>query len=299
MMNITAVIVTYYPNEDVLTRLVSALVSQVDRLLIVDNNSQDFDFSTIVASSKQISLHVNHENLGVAAGYNQGVSFAIEQSSSHVILFDQDSLPTPTMVGELVNALTVANTKGLSVAAVGPCYQEISGGDQSPFVKVSGIGLSRVNHDGKTPVEVDHLISSGCLIPIEAFKSIGLFEEQLFIDYVDTEWCLRARYKGFALLGIPSATMMHDLGDGHLTILKKRIVLHSPLRHYYLIRNGIWLIKQPWITWQWRVLDAIRLTKVFLVLSIFPKNSFNHFKMMLTGVLHAVTSRMGKFLPRS
>ena len=41
--------------------------------------------------------------------------------------------------------------------------------------------------------EVNELMSSTSLIPIEMFSKVGLLEETLFIDGVDHEWCWRAK----------------------------------------------------------------------------------------------------------
>jgi rhamnosyltransferase len=124
---------------------------------------------------------------------------------------------------------------------------------------------------------------------------VGGFEEKLFIDYVDTEWCLRARQKGYYLQGVASAHMEHNLGDSYLKVFSKNIPMHSPLRHYYLMRNGIWLMRQPWVGWHWRFLDCIRLFKIFIAFSLFAGEKQQRVKMMLLGVIDAIRGRMGKF----
>lgn len=291
MMNTTAVIVAYYPDEDVLKRLVNALVSQVEHVLIADNNSQGFDFSPIVALSEKISLLINQENLGVAAGFNQGVAFAVEKGSSHVILFDQDSLPGEGMIAKMHEVFQEAKSRGIQLAALGPNYVDVKGAGQSPFVKVQGLRLVRVSGENSKFVSVDHLISSGCLIDLEALGVVGLFEEKLFIDYIDTEWCLRAKNKGYELYGVCEAYMEHDLGEQFLTILHKTIPVHSPLRHYYLMRNGVWLLHQSWVGWRWRAIDTVRLTKIFIVFSVFGKPRLEHFQSMLRGIRDGLLSR--------
>ncbi|MFX8766500.1 glycosyltransferase family 2 protein, partial [Acinetobacter baumannii] len=47
------------------------------------------------------------------------------------------------------------------------------------------------------PLHSTLLISSGSLISVEALKAVGLMRDYYFIDYVDTEWCLRAEYLGY------------------------------------------------------------------------------------------------------
>lgn len=291
MMKTTAVIVAYYPDEDVLAQLVSALVPQVEHILVVDNNSEGFDFRPIAALSGKVSLVINQENLGIAAGFNQGVAFAMEKGSSHVILFDQDSLPGEGMIAKMHEVFQEAESRGIQLAALGPNYVDVKGAGQSPFVKVQGLRLVRVSGENSRFVSVDHLISSGCLIDLEALSVVGLFEEKLFIDYIDTEWCLRAKSKGYELYGVCEAYMEHDLGEQFLTILHKTIPVHSPLRHYYLMRNGVWLMRQSWVGWRWRVIDTVRLTKIFIVFSVFGKPRIEHFRSMLRGIKDGLLSR--------
>ncbi|MGM8227447.1 glycosyltransferase family 2 protein [Cellvibrio sp. ARAG 10.3] len=292
MRKIIAVIVTYHPDAAQLLRLIERAAGQADQVLVIDNATPGFTSSAFALPNVQVQ--VNHQNLGLAAAYNQGVEFGRTQGASHILLFDQDSCPSPTMVKELVDAWEQTEQRGLRVAAAGPNYTDAKGRYQSPFVKIQGLKLVRVPCGQGETVEVDHLISSGCLISMEAIDDVGAFEDQLFIDYVDTEWCLRARQHGYALLGVGAADMEHDLGESYLTVFNRRVPSHSPLRHYYLIRNGCWLISRPWVGWRWRVIDSVRLFKILVVFSLFSVNRYQHCRMMVVGLFHAVRKKMGK-----
>lgn len=293
MSKIVAIVVTYFPDTEVLNRLVAAAAPQVARVVIVDNGSGSLDLSNF-CFDETVEWITNPVNLGVAAAYNQGVAFAEAHAATHIILFDQDSCPAPGMTNALMSSWVRAKQSGLKIAALGPNYVDTKGQYQSPFVKIQGFALKRVECESGAVVAIDHLISSGCLIDLEALRDVGLFEEQLFIDYVDTEWCLRARHKGYTLLGVGNASMHHSLGDEYLQIFTKRIPMHSPLRHYYLIRNGFWLICQPWVGWRWRIIDSVRLSKIFILFSLLGGQPFKHFKMMLLGFLDFSRKKMGK-----
>ena len=293
MSKITAVVVTYYPDYKALNSLIEAVVSQVDRVVIVDNATADLRIDHF-PTFQSVEWLVNRSNLGVAAAYNQGISVAQRNDASHIVLFDQDSCPSTNMIEVLLQTWRQAKNEGLKVAALGPNYRDTKGVYQAPFVKMKGIGLTRVACNSGESVEVDHLISSGCLIDLEALHDIGTFEEQLFIDYVDTEWCLRARKKNYLLLGVGDADMQHSLGDKYLRFLHKRIPAHSPLRHYYLLRNGAWLTSQTWVGWRWRIIDFKRLVKIFIVFSLFSESRWEHCKMMVLGLLHFGKGKMGK-----
>lgn len=296
MSKIIAVVVTYFPDYKTLNTLIEAVIPQVDGVVIIDNATanlctEDFQFS------HSVEWLLNRSNLGVAEAYNQGIAIAQRNEASHIVLFDQDSYPAANMIEVLFHTWRQANDAGLKVAALGPNYRDTKGMYQSPFVKMKGLGLARVECNAGESVEVDHLISSGCLIDLETLRDIGPFEEQLFIDYVDTEWCLRARKKGYLLFGVGDANMQHSLGDNYLRFLHKRIPAHSPLRHYYLLRNGAWLASQAWVGWRWRIIDCKRLIKIFIVFSLLSDSPWNHCKMMVLGLLHFVKGKMGKLSP--
>lgn len=288
------VIVTYHPSASALSSLVESLAGQVEALVIVDNASPDFPGGELEAKYDNLRIIRNCENVGLASAYNQGIAEAKAHHASHLILFDQDSLPAPNMVERLVRELLQRNEDTFRVAAAGPKYVDIKGQQLSPFVRIKGFHLERVTCADNEVVDVDHLISSGTLIDMRALDSVGNFVDELFIDAVDTEWCLRARSHGLRIIGVGSAAMQHNIGDAYLVLMGKQLPLHSPMRLYYQFRNQIWLIKQPWVGWRWRVIDSIRCIKLFIVFAIFAPNKLTNLSFMIKGGVDGFFSRMGR-----
>ena len=288
-MIIVAVVVTFNPDADILNSLMDTLHPQVDHILVIDNAS---DTPVQLPALEKVSLVTNSVNKGLGYAYNLGREQARAFSASHLLLFDQDSCPAPDMVSQLKNALLCAGDS--PVAAVGPRYSDVKGQYTSPFVVLSGITLKRVDCADGELVEVDHLISSGCLIALDAWEDVGPFEEQLFIDYVDTEWCWRARRKGYRLLGAGSARMVHNLGDDEFMAFGKPRVLHAPFRLYYQMRNRCWMILQPGVGWRWRVMDSLRSIKIFLAIALFSPNRWQRIKYMSKGIVDGLCAKMGR-----
>lgn len=296
MQSIVAIIVTYKPNLEKLCKLFKALESQVARILIVDNSSSE-------QARQFMRQHIPKNGVFIFKGYNSGIAEAIntgileakKEAANHVLVLDQDSLPASDMVENLLSAINQKKAAGYKVAAVGPKYSDIKGQHASPFVKLKGFILRRIDCSKDEIVEVDHLISSGSLIALDALAEIGGMEDRLFIDYVDTEWCLRAIHKGYSLFGVGSACMQHDLGDETVNLFSRTITVRSSLRYYYLIRNGMWLLRQPWIASAWKIMDVRRLILVYIVCSIFVGTRFQNWKMMTIGFWHGVTGRMGRY----
>lgn len=292
---IYAVIVTYNPDLVNLARLLERLQPQLDQIVVVDNASSGSaaKLSQLVSAAQAVLIE-NPSNLGIAEALNQGSAIARESRADHLLFLDQDSLPAENMVASLLDAFESKQRQGISVAAVGPSYTDVKGQHASPFVRLDGLRLRRVECAEHQTVCVDHLISSGSLLSMPALADIGGMESDLFIDYVDTEWCLRAKSKGYQLYGVADAKMSHDLGDGTVSFMGRKLPLHSPLRHYYLLRNGVWLLRRPWVGFRWRCMDARRLCLIYIVYSLFVGDRVNNWKMMTRGLWHGLTDNMGK-----
>jgi len=296
MNNLVAIIVTFNPDTEVLNALLKALESQVAYIVVVDNGSPAETINIIRRTmSVNSTLIQKGYNSGISEAINTGILEVRKLGASHVVFFDQDSFPAQNMIGELFAAITQGNAEGLNVAAVGPKYSDVKGDHASPFVKFDGGRLKRVECTDTEVVSVDHLTTSGCLISMDALDYVGNMEEKLFIDYVDTEWCLRATHKRYSLLGVGAAKMQHDLGDEFVNFFGRTIPVHSALRNYYLIRNGVWMLSHPLVPRAWKVMDVIRLLKIYIVLSLFVGTRFSNWKMMTKGIWHAISGQMGKY----
>lgn len=294
MRKILGLIVTYNPDLDHLNNLIQALLPQVEALIVIDNNSANFELREIKTNSPSLEILINDENLGLATAYNQGCAIAKEKGCSHFILFDQDSMPASNMVEMLYEALRTFNKDELRAAVAGPKYRDKKGQKLSPFVRIRDLHLERVECNDDQIVEVDHLISSGSLIDLRAVDQIGDFVDCLFIDYVDTEWCLRARTYNLLVLGVGSAYMLHNIGEAYLKIFNRELPSYPPHRLYYRLRNQLWLIKQPWVSWRWRVIDSVRCLKLMIVFVFFAPDKLKNFQFMLKGIRDGILSRMGK-----
>ena len=131
-------------------------------------------------------------------------------------------------------------------------------------------------------------------MPMRALDAVGDMRESLFIDYVDIEWGLRAKSKGFLSFGACGAGMAHDLGDEPFVFFGKKYPHHSALRHYYHFRNAVWMYRQPWLPVHWKLADGWRLLLKYGFYTLFAKPRHQHWWMMTKGVWHGLTDRMGR-----
>lgn len=287
--------VTYETDLVQLRALLNAVLDQVDGMVLVDNgDAMLFSGLSLDCGTKVQTLGMG-ENRGLAAAQNWGIGKAREWGAEYVLLLDQDSVPAVDMVSKLMEAMVDLRDRGLRIAAVGPRYTDQNQISLRPFVRVRNARIERFDC-GRSDrvVEVDHLIASGSLVPMAALDAIGEMREELFIDHIDTEWSLRARCEGYRLFGVCSAAMRHGLGDRPYRFLGRYVPIHSPLRHYYHFRNTVWLCRQGWIPWHWRLAIARSAFFKLLFFAIVPRERLSQVGMIFRGVRDGWRGRMGR-----
>jgi rhamnosyltransferase len=291
--DIIAVVISYQPDTDALQRQVACLTRQVKRIVVVDNGSEQ-NPTEVLASipGDTVEIILLGKNLGVAAAQNIGIERAQNLGARAVLLMDQDSVPRPDMVAKLAEALG----QRPDAAAVGCRYGDPRRRPTSPFVRVRGLKIGRVrcSQDGDI-VEVDLLIASGSLIPVRVLEKVGGMREDFFIDYVDTEWCLRARRRGYRLYGACAARMEHSLGDYAISVLGLQRPMHSPLRQYYQLRNAVALYREAWVPWRMRLADTLRLAAKYILVSAVCRPRAQYLGMMTLGIWHGLLGKAGSF----
>lgn len=296
-----AVVVSYRCNHTQLMIQFEKLLEQVAEIVWIDNGSGE-DLKSLLAHFPESRIHPIwlERNLGIAAAQNMGIEFALTQCATHVLLMDHDSIPGQSMVSNLLQALDCRP----DAAAVGPCYTDMRReGQRTPFFKVeNGWRLQWLAcSDPKAVWTVDHVIASGCLIPAAVLRQVGLMRSEFFIDWVDVEWCLRARKLGYKIFGVCAANLEHHLGDQVIKIFGREIPLHAPWRHYYQARNLVLTLCAKNVEKTSRLHHILQQLKRFVLFSTCVPGRIRYLKMWLLGLLHGlmrVNGRVVAYDPR-
>jgi len=180
------------------------------------------------------------------------------------------------------------------VAAAGPMYFDITTKRFQPFVKKGLFGFKKFSPKlGKH--KVLQLIASGTIIRAECLNEIGFFTDDLFIDWVDFEWCWRAIKRGYKIIGNADVIIYHRLGDNVKNIGFKILTQRSPLRHYYITRNAVYLaLRCNSLDILHRIILFIKSFKYILGYSIFMKPHIKNLKYTLKGFYHGIIGKLGK-----
>ncbi|WP_434718238.1 glycosyltransferase family 2 protein [Paraburkholderia sp. A1BS-2L] len=284
------VVVFYRPDAGCVAR--ANRLASLGPCVVVDNTEQVYDPAALGLDPRVYYLP-NGANLGIATAINQGVEALIACGCTSAILFDQDSEASDELLRTLPLTLKSELERGTKVALIGPAYEDGRLGGIAPFVRFGMWRLKRVAPVGTCPVEVDFLITSGSCINLAAWSAIGPMDDALFIDFVDLEWCIRARWKGYKVLGVPWIVMRHTLGDEPVRLFGRPYPMHSPVRHYYLFRNAVTLVRRSYVPWTWKSTELIKLPVRLLVYACLPQERTAHLRMALRGLYDGLRGRLG------
>ena len=219
-MKLAVGIVLYNPDLKRLKRSLEKLGENVDMIILVDNGSKNIEDIRGICD-KRILLIENGKNLGIAAALNMVVEAANKAKCNYLLTLDQDSVMKE---GALAKMLEYIDKEG--VAIVCPRIVDINKTKQK-------VGKEEIE-------EISRCITSGSLMNLELCNKVGKFDEKMFIDFVDFEYCKRIQLAELKILRVNSAELEHEVGRR----TKKRFLFitlyptnHNKERVYYYGRN--------------------------------------------------------------
>lgn len=293
-----ALIVCFHPDARLLLDLVQTILSQVSRTLVLNNGGMRDELLNELSALGAI-VHDMEGNKGIASALNEGFSRAARNGVDFVVTFDQDSSPQAGHVAKLVEKwFELSSTSGIGrkTGAIGPSfYDDRDKGFSYPFYVAEGFKVvKQFAADNKSLVRADALITSGMLVPISMWKDDLRFKDLLFIDFVDTEWCFRAKKAGYVHYGCFDVKMKHELSESSPLIFLGLIILkYSPMRRYYHFRNCLYLVSRSYVPWPFRIRLVFGLLLRFVTVPAVDDKPSASFKGIFSGVFDAIRGRFG------
>lgn len=300
---IAAIIVTYFPKWQAVHNLILGLESQVQKIFVVDNTPSH---STEFISTKEMSnygstleLIVMGENAGIAAAQNEAIGKALKEGFEDVIFFDQDSRVSSDLIARLKSCQLYLNQQELAVGAIGPAFQDEKTQELAAAIAHNGLRVQKIAMDtsSQLPIACDYLISSGSLVSTQTIRVVGDMRADLFIDWVDIEWGLRAKTMGYQCFMLPTVVMQHSIGDQFVDFFGRKINLHSDFRNFFIVRNAVYLALHSQLDWRWRINALIKtpLYVLFYSWHTFSDSRWSALKLLSKGVWRGLTGKLGKF----
>jgi len=220
---VAGAVVLYRPDYEVISNIRSYLCN-VGVLYVVDNSEKVNTkvVERIMQFDNVVYLN-NGENLGIAYALNAAARRAIDDGYDFLLTMDQDSCASQEMISLMLKSVIDRDISTIGI--IGPFHL--------------------LAMDEKKPGESDceiiaHTMTSGNLLNLQVYQIVGPFLNELFIDFVDVEYCLRLRQRGFLVVQANRAILKHNLGQiTRVKVLHKQLRTsnHSALRRYYITRN--------------------------------------------------------------
>lgn len=242
MTTLGAVVVLFHPTAEQVARVVE-LRRHCDAIVVVDNTPKSDNRLALLFEDHDITLINEGNRNGIAGAHNRGLALQFERGADAVALVDQDSVMP---AGYFPAMREICATLAPQPFMVGPRIFDETVQEYLPVLETNGLSVRQIEmHEDAGMQRCALLISSGCVISRAAFAKLGPFDETLFIDHVDTEYCFRARARDVPLYVTPALTLSHRIGDlrRHKLGPFKTVTLNHPWhRRYYNARNAVQLL---------------------------------------------------------
>jgi rhamnosyltransferase len=279
-MKLAGTVILYHPEEKVLKNIQSYL-EQIEKLYVIDNteNSQIELIKDILQLPKVTFLH-DGINKGIAARLNQVCDRALEDGYEWLLTMDQDSR--------------------FEEGGFAKYLEYFADYRKKEDVAVFGVNfLKDIFPVSDVPAEVLSTITSGSLINLNLCKIIGKYNEDLFIDFVDAEYCYRANALNYKVIQFRNIILIHHIGYIQYGRSLKNFkltprVLHSPVRIYYIVRNGFYML------YKFPNLPEGAKKEIKTTLSLLKNNIIYHkerlqvLKYIIKGYIDFKKNKMGK-----
>jgi rhamnosyltransferase len=284
LANIAVVVVTYNPEMETFDNILS-YYDFFEIIILVDNSEKTNDiFWNRFNAYNKIQIFQNGTNLGIGSALNIGAEAAYKKGYKWLLTMDQDSkFHKP----QLENYLT--------------CFKKIS----SSTIGVIGINYSTENQN-KFTNEIcrseiaDTVITSGSMVNLEAWKQINKFNEELFIDGVDDEFCFRLHQNKYKVIKLYNIQLNHRLGNN---IQVRRWLIgpvvtrniYNPVRMYYITRNYLHLSKKYGKDFPYKRADFMRTLRNKIKNNLlYNQDKKSVLLFILKGYLHYYKKQLGK-----
>lgn len=283
--NLVCAIIISYNGESTISQTILALKEQVGLVLIIDNASDDKIKSLLRSiEAENVVIIYNSINYGVAYALNQGIDYAEKHGFKWVLTMDQDSIADKDMVSDL---LTCADnfSNDLNYVSFSPIFID------DKHTKESYKAFNKTCQERYT------VITSGNLIKTDVFRAVGKFEDKLFIDCVDLEFCLRLRQFGYKIVRCYKAELFHSLGEVikyNIFGFKVPTTLHTPERRYYIMRNHIYILKKYFMTYPlYCIRKQISIINLIMQVIFLERDKARNINYLLKGFRDGIFNRFG------
>jgi len=231
--DIAGVVVLYFPDEEELFRNISSYIEHLAVLYVIDNTGPKSGDSIYekLSNFQKIQIIKNTKNEGIAKALNKAAESAFSKGFKWLLTMDQDSFFESDEGNRYFSFFYENFINKDNIAVVAPAH----------FKEM--IDSTTIYSD------LNAVLTSGDLIRLSVWNEINGFDEKLFIDEVDHDYCYRVKKAGYRIVQVNTIFLNHRLGTktkgGYLGSISKRLrTIHTPQRVYFMVRNYLYVRKK-------------------------------------------------------
>jgi rhamnosyltransferase len=292
MKSFGLIFVLYQPTGEFLANLMEAHAACAN-VVVVDNSPEEDARLHEYLCGLGMEVIFNRNVSGLAGAYNRGAEVLLSRQCDLIFLLDQDSGIDAAFFAAMIHA---AAALGTDTFLIGPKIYEIALGRCMPVIPPGKRFPKPFRIDERTEGLFPTLciISSGSAISAAAYRKLGPFRDDYFIEYIDIEYCLRARSRNVPVYMNAGVTLRQTNGR-----IDKRgrwfTTNHAAWRRYYIARNSVhclWEYRQisglHWLSGLILIRDAIRVL-------LLDSQKLRKVIAILFGSLDGLLGRLGPF----
>jgi len=279
MMKILGIVSAFYPNLDELEHNIKSFLPWIDHLIIWENTPvEKSNIEELVNKfdSHKIEMKTTGKNEYLAFPINSCLRDIEADDYTHLLIMDQDSSFASSDFERYINLIDKYPSK--DVAAFGP---------KTKYTPKKDVAFS----------EIESIILSGGIYPVEILKKLNGFNEELLIDAIDSEYCFRAIANNYKIILMHEVYLEHQIGYRYKHWSGLIIVPYSAQRTYYYLRNTFWLWeKYPEYFEKSNQKSFVKYRVVYRSLKVFlEKDSLRKLKAIFFAIKHFKNNEMGRF----
>ena len=201
---------------------------------IVDNCSPDDSVEQLTRAihdksfSEIIELIPSKENGGFGAGNNIGIKKALPEidPSGFIYFLNPDATPEPGAIQTLIDFMEKHPDAGVAGGLLSdPAGTKESAMFRFPSLQSEIMEAFKFGPVSKllskhaitfpipdSPVEVDWVAGTSFILRREVIDNAGMFDEDFFLYWEETEFCHRIKAAGYKIYGVPGAIVEHAAG---------------------------------------------------------------------------------------
>jgi GT2 family glycosyltransferase len=210
----------FYDTQECL-QSIKRLQDNSHKTIVIDNGSTDNSVEDLIKLFPDETFIKLNENIGVPAGYNKGIIWAIKNGFDYIFILNNDTILAPDILIKLLQFHKSHKNCGIVMPKIlkypqkNKSYNRKDVWSDGGYFRKFPPGIvqkdTRKNINFDKPRLIEFAPACGLLIPRGTFEKVGLFDPGYFFFYEDWDFSIRVRGSGLTIWNVPNAKLWHKV----------------------------------------------------------------------------------------